>query len=78
MIKTMNFLELKIPPIALLLIAISGMGSAQLYLPIYKINSTLDLGRYLFLIRYYSITKYNITFRIDQNRVYQTFKTILH
>lgn len=33
MIKTMNFLELKIPPVALLLIAISGMGSAQLYLP---------------------------------------------
>lgn len=33
MIKTMNFLELKIPPAALLLIAISGMGSAQLYLP---------------------------------------------
>ena len=29
----MNFLELKIPPVAILLIAISGMGSAQLYLP---------------------------------------------
>lgn len=40
----MNFLELKIPPVALLLIAISGMGSAQLYLPHLGLPHWLALG----------------------------------
>lgn len=65
----MHFLEFKIPPVALLLICIAGMASAQLYLPHIGLATwvSLTLGGILL-----SVGLFTIMLAVWQFRRYQT------